>query len=86
MAERMNLEAGDLRDQLDHNGRTGAVRSEQRKAKALTWLLDHVGLVDDEGHEVPRSELEIEMDAEESVAAPSATAASDEGAETEEQE
>jgi trigger factor len=86
MAERMNLEAGDLRDQLDHNGRTGAVRSEQRKAKALTWLLDHVGLVDDEGHEVPRGELEIEMDAEESVAAPSATAASDEGAETEEQE
>ena len=29
-----------------------AVRSEQRKAKALTWLLDHVELVDEDGNPV----------------------------------
>jgi hypothetical protein len=35
----------------------GEVRSEQRKAKALTWLLDHVQLVDDEGTPVSADEL-----------------------------
>ena len=29
-----------------------AVRSEQRKVKALTWLLDHVELVDEDGNPV----------------------------------
>ena len=45
------------RRSLDRGGRTAAVRSEQRKAKALTWLLDHVELVDDQGNPVSRDEL-----------------------------
>ena len=60
MADRMNTEADALRRQLDRAGRTAAVRSEQRKAKALTWLLDHVAMVDEDGNEITAGELEIE--------------------------
>ena len=49
MAERMGTTATELRRQLDTAGRTGAVRSELRKGKALEWLLDHVELFDEEG-------------------------------------
>ena len=42
MAERMETTPAELRRQLDTAGRTGAVRSELRKGKALQWLLDHV--------------------------------------------
>jgi trigger factor len=51
-AERLQMDPASLRRELDRNGRMGEVRSEQRKAKALTWLLDHVQLVDDQGHPV----------------------------------
>ena len=56
-AERLGVDARRLREDLDRNGRMGEVRSEQRKAKALTWLLDHVELVDEEGNPVSRDEL-----------------------------
>src|SRR5271166_291435 len=64
MAERMEIDLVDLRDRLDHAGRTAAVRSEQKKAKALTWLLDHVELVDDEGKPISRDELRVDQGAE----------------------
>jgi len=64
MASRMEIEVEDLRERLDHAGRTAAVRSEQKKAKALTWLLDHVELVDDEGEPISRDELHAEEDAD----------------------
>jgi trigger factor len=57
MAARLETEPEALRQQLDRAGRTAAVRSEQRKSKALTWLLDHVGMVDEEGNEVTGEEL-----------------------------
>ncbi len=57
MAERMSLSAEDVRDRLARAGRMAAVRSEQRKAKALTWLLDHVEVVDEDGNPVPREDL-----------------------------
>jgi trigger factor len=63
MADRMGTTAADLRRQLDTAGRTGAVRSELRKGKALEWLLDHVDLVDEEGN--PMSREELKMDASE---------------------
>ena len=50
MAQRMDTSPVELRLQLDTAGRTGAVRSELRKGKALQWLLDHVELFDDEGN------------------------------------
>jgi trigger factor len=58
-AERLDVTPKRLREQLDRSGRTGEVRSEQRKAKALTWLLDHVQLVDEEGSPASRDELRV---------------------------
>jgi len=58
-AQRLQVEPARLREQLDRNGRIGEVRSEQRKAKALTWLLDHVQLVDEEGNPASRDELRV---------------------------
>jgi trigger factor len=60
-AERMKIDPSELRAQLDRNGRMGEVRSEQRKAKALTWLLDHVQLVDEEGNPASRDELRVNL-------------------------
>jgi trigger factor len=60
MAERMETTATELRRQLDTAGRTGAVRSELRKAKALQWLLDHVELFDDDGNPMSRDDLKID--------------------------
>jgi hypothetical protein len=54
-----------LRGQLDTAGRTGAVRSELRKSKALQWLLDNVDLVDEEGNPMARDDLKTDA-AEES--------------------
>jgi len=60
MAQRMETSAAALRRQLDTAGRTGAVRSELRKGKALQWLLDHVELFDDEGNPMSRDDLKID--------------------------
>ncbi len=60
MAERMETSPVELRRQLDTAGRTGAVRSELRKGKALQWLLDHVELFDEEGNPMSRDDLKID--------------------------
>lgn len=60
MAERMDTSPADLRRRLDTAGRTGAVRSELRKGKALEWLLDHVDLVDEEGKPMAREDLRVD--------------------------
>ncbi len=57
MAESMGTTSAELRRQLDTAGRTGAVRSELRKGKALEWLLDHVELFDEEGNPMSRDDL-----------------------------
>ena len=60
MAERMGTTPMELRRQLDTAGRTGAVRSELRKGKALEWLLDHVDLFDEEGNPMSRDDLKVD--------------------------
>src|SRR5580693_7725913 len=67
MAERMGTTPADLRRQLDTAGRTGAVRSELRKGKALEWLLDHVELVDEEGNPMSRDDLKADASGEAEV-------------------
>jgi trigger factor len=64
MAERMGTTAVELRRQLDTAGRTGAVRSELRKSKALEWLLDHVALFDEEGNPMSRDDLKADASEE----------------------
>jgi trigger factor len=58
MAERLNVAPAEVRDRLTRAGRMAAVRSEQRKAKALSWLLDHVVVVDEDGAPVSRDDLQ----------------------------
>jgi trigger factor len=60
MADRMGTTPAELRRQLDTAGRTGAVRSELRKGKALEWLLDHVELFDEEGNPMSREDLRVD--------------------------
>jgi trigger factor len=60
MAQRMETTPAELRRQLDTAGRTGAVRSELRKGKALQWLLDHVELFDEEGTPISRDDLKTD--------------------------
>jgi trigger factor len=60
MAEQIGTTPKKLRSQLDTAGRTGAVRSELRKSKALTWLLEHVELFDEDGNSISRDELKID--------------------------
>ena len=60
MAQRMETTSAELRRQLDTAGRTGAVRSELRKGKALQWLLDHVELFDEEGNPMSRDDLKTD--------------------------
>ncbi len=64
MAERMGTTPTELRRQLDTAGRTGAVRSELRKGKALEWLLDHVELFDEEGKPMSRDDLRVDASGE----------------------
>jgi trigger factor len=58
MASRLQVDLAEVRDRLTRAGRIAAVRSEQRRAKALSWLLDHVVVVDEDGAPVSRDDLQ----------------------------
>jgi trigger factor len=66
MAERLDTDVDQVRDELDRAGRLPAVRSDQRKAKAMRWLLDNVELVDEEGNPVSRDDLKVDQGEEDS--------------------
>jgi trigger factor len=66
MAERLGMKAEQVRAELERGGRLPTVRSEQRKAKAMRWLLDTVQLVDEDGNPVSREVLEAGEDEEDS--------------------
>ncbi|HEX4217299.1 MAG TPA: trigger factor [Acidimicrobiales bacterium] len=66
MAERLDTDADQVREELDRAGRLPAVRSDQRKAKAMRWLLDNVELVDEEGNPVSRDDLKVDQGEEDS--------------------
>ncbi len=57
MGERLEMDADEVREQLERAGRLPAVRSDRRKAKAMRWLIDNVELVDEEGSPVSRDDL-----------------------------
>jgi trigger factor len=62
MAAQTGLKAKQVRDRIDQSGRLPAVRSDQRKAKAMAWLLEHVQLVDENGEPIDRTALQVERD------------------------
>ncbi len=77
----------EVRAAFEGDGRLAALRSDLRNAKALAWLVEHVGIIDDEGRPVDRSELVLDdLAAEPADGGHTDTVASDapEGARTEE--
>jgi trigger factor len=64
MGERLEMDADEVRQQLERAGRLSAVRSDRRKSKAMRWLVDNVGLVDEDGKPVSRDDLTVNQDEE----------------------
>ena len=62
VAERVGETPQRVLAQFERGGQLPAVRSDIRKRKALDWLLERVEIVDQDGHAVDRSELEITTD------------------------
>jgi trigger factor len=58
LAERYGVTPTELARQLDAAEQMAVLRMDVRKGKALTWLIDHVSVVDQEGREIDRSLLE----------------------------
>jgi len=66
MGVRLDMDADQVRDQLEQAGRLSAVRSDRRKAKAMRWLVDSVELVDENGAPVSRDDLTVNQGEEDS--------------------
>jgi trigger factor len=62
VAERVEVDLAEVREQFERGGQMSAVRSDIRKRKALDWLLEQVEVVDTDGQPIDRSELEIPAD------------------------
>jgi trigger factor len=52
---------GEMRQMLEDNGRMSLLRSEIRKTKAMTWLVEHVAILDEAGNEIDRESLRAEI-------------------------
>jgi trigger factor len=61
LAGHANQTPAAFRTQLENNGRMPELRSEIRKQKAMTWLIDHVAIVDGEGKPVDRDSLRQDL-------------------------
>jgi trigger factor len=59
LAQRSRRTPAEIRSDLERDGRIGGLRSELRNAKALAWLTEHVGVVDEEGNPIDRSALRL---------------------------
>ena len=57
LAGRMQRSPAEVRRELERQDAIATVRSDVRKAKALEWLVEHVEIVDEEGHAVDRALL-----------------------------
>jgi trigger factor len=66
MGSRLEMDADQVRSQLERAGRLSAVRSDRRKAKAMRWLMDSVELVDENGKPVSRDDLLVNQGEEDS--------------------
>jgi len=66
MGSRLEMDADQVRSQLERSGRLAAVRSDRRKAKAMRWLVESVELVDENGAPVSRDDLKVNQGEEDS--------------------
>jgi trigger factor len=51
----------EMREMLESNGRMSLLRSEIRKTKAMTWLVEHVAILDEAGNTIDRESLRAEL-------------------------
>lgn len=58
LANRLGQKPALLRRELERQDMLPTVRSDLQKAKALEWLVEHIEIVDEEGHAVDRADLE----------------------------
>lgn len=58
LAKRLGQKPAVLRRELERQDMLPTVRSDLQKAKALEWLVEHIEIVDEEGHTVDRADLE----------------------------
>lgn len=58
LAKRLGQKPAALRRELERQEMLPTVRSDLQKAKALEWLVEHIEIVDEEGHPVDRADLE----------------------------
>jgi trigger factor len=66
LAAQQSVTPAAIRDALERSGGTARLRSQLKQSKAMSWLVDHVSLVDEEGKSMDRSALSIaELDADE---------------------
>jgi trigger factor len=77
LAERVGRKPAEVRRQLERTDQLQAIRSDVRKSKALEWLVDHVELVDEEGHPVDRADLQATPDTDDDDAAADADASTE---------
>jgi trigger factor len=57
LAAEMGRPAAEIRRRLEGADGLAELRSDVRKSKAVTWLVEHVGVVDDQGHPMDRSAI-----------------------------
>jgi trigger factor len=59
LADRFSMKAAKVRSNLEKSFQIGVLKSDIRKAKALTWLTEHATVVDPDGKTIDRSLLEV---------------------------
>ncbi len=59
LAERFKMKVNQVRRNIESNGQMHTLRADVRKTKTLNWLMERVSLVDEEGHDIDRADLEL---------------------------
>jgi trigger factor len=59
LAKRFNMKPNRVRKNLEKSFQMSVLRSDIRKAKAVTWLSEHASIVDTDGKSIDRSVLEV---------------------------
>ncbi len=79
LSRRFGGEAPDLRQTLTEAGHLAQIKADIKKSKALTWVLERVAILDEDGNPVERTSLELpgSESAESLIAAPADTPAAD---------
>ncbi|HTN80076.1 MAG TPA: trigger factor [Acidimicrobiales bacterium] len=68
LAERTKQKPNQVRKVIERNGQIPELRSDLRKRKALEWIVEHVEVVDPEGHAIDRADLMPELEPTEAEA------------------